>query len=569
MALKLSPRLRILSPRSSPFSSPRSSPRSTRSLGNKTVYSKLKPITIISIVFSLLFHNFRNGYRSISTSIDEAPSNYNTDNGQNDLNIEKDYASADFTDYTPRDVLSKLKKGHSRLDIQDTYVAPGKFSTATNGERIPLMNVTKPSLKRKHVVNLGLLGTGSSLLAGYFFCGGFSVSHSQCATRWNDKPFNCGECIQKNFDKRSGNILGKCGVYQIHAQLGFIKSNFNNTMYLPQVVNLLPLRKQNPNANFVLTTRESPQMWARAVMDNYLLYDAYSHAEMRGLTKLTSNEYNTEQDLIDFYEHHAKRVKRLFGDRLTIINTDSPTIGEFVEENFERFGVKASCWGGRMQDEVPETKFSISSGGIHVPLLFDEENPPPPKLKLPTPVISVGFPKTATTSMFSFFHCGGYSSSHYRCSQEKGRFRCGDCIQNNIQMGRKPIFKNCGNFDVWAEINVSKKFDPIKTIFLPQVEHLNLIHRDYPNATLFLTHRDPDDWIKSVMNWHELHTYFINSNITSLPAGVGKSKEELRAFFVGHNERIRQFARNYPSHALVEVDIGDKNIGKLLEHAFG
>ena len=127
----------------------------------------------------------------------------------------------------------------------------------------------------------------------------------------------------------------------------------------------------------------------------------------------------------------------------TIINTNSLTVGGFVEEKFERFGVKASCWGGRMQDEVPETKFLISPGGIRVPLLFDEENSPLPKVKLPTPIISVGFPKTATTSMFSFFHCGGYASSHYRCSQKKGRFHCGDCIQNNIQMGRKPIFKNC------------------------------------------------------------------------------------------------------------------------------
>ena len=105
-------------------------------------------------------------------------------------------------------------------------------------------------------------------------------------------------------------------------------------MYLPQVVNLFPLSKHNPKANSVLTTRKSPQMWARDVMDNYLLYDAYFHAEMRGLTKLTPNKYNTEQDLVDFYKLHTKHVIQLFGDRLTIINTDSPTIGNFVEENF-------------------------------------------------------------------------------------------------------------------------------------------------------------------------------------------------------------------------------------------
>ena len=226
-------------------------------------------------------------------------------------------------------------------------------------------------------------------------------------------------------------------------------------MYLPQVVNLFPLSKHNPKANSVLTTRKSPQMWARDVMDNYLLYDAYFHAEMRGLTKLTPNKYNTEQDLVDFYKLHTKHVIQLFGDRLTIINTDSPTIGNLVEEKFERFGVKANCWRRRIQDEVPETKFLIRSGGICVPLLFGEENPPPPKVKLPTPIISVGFPITATTSMFGFFHCGGYASSHYQYSQKKGRFHCGDCIQNNIQMGRKPIFKNC---KCCAELLLSNNF---------------------------------------------------------------------------------------------------------------
>mmetsp|Transcript_6565 Transcript_6565/g.14172 ORF Transcript_6565/g.14172 Transcript_6565/m.14172 type:complete len:226 (-) Transcript_6565:34-711(-) len=197
---------------------------------------------------------------------------------------------------------------------------------------------------------------------------------------------------------------------------------------------------------------------------------------------------------------------------------------------------------------------------------------PKPKLKLPLPVISVGFPKTATTSLFHYFHCGRIPTSHYRCATKSnakyGRFRCGDCIQHNIKEGN-PIFANCGTFDVWAEINASDIFNSFKTIFLPQVEHLDLIHNEYPDATFVLTKRNPDDWVQSVLHWNELHTIFINTNITGLPAGMGETEEELRSFFLGHQERIRQFVTDYPSHTLVEVDIDDPDVHNYLEDAFG
>ena len=108
------------------------SPCSTRSLRVETVYSKFKvtcskPITIIFIVYSLLFYNFRNVYRSISSSIDKGPSNFNTDNGQSDLNIEKDYrhtpvnGSQSFDDSADVTVSADhIGKGPSNSNIKKT-----------------------------------------------------------------------------------------------------------------------------------------------------------------------------------------------------------------------------------------------------------------------------------------------------------------------------------------------------------------------------------------------------------------------------------------------------------------
>ena len=56
---------------------------------------------------------------------------------------------------------------------------------------------------------------------------------------------------------------------------------------------------------------------------------------------------------------------------------------------------------------------------------------------------------------------------------------------------------------------------------------------------------------------------------TDLRPGVGETDEELTKFYLGHSERIRNFVRDHPSHALVEVDIEDGRAGEIMQNAFG
>ena len=56
---------------------------------------------------------------------------------------------------------------------------------------------------------------------------------------------------------------------------------------------------------------------------------------------------------------------------------------------------------------------------------------------------------------------------------------------------------------------------------------------------------------------------------TDLGPGVGGTDEELTQFYLGHSERIRNFVRDHPSHALVEVDIEDDRAGEIMQNAFG
>jgi len=442
----------------------------------------------------------------------------------------------------------------------------GFFSTGTFGEKLRLP--ADPLETETLVINLGLIGTGSSLLGGYFHHGGFSTSHSQCLRNWVLDAFPCGSCIDSKIATGSLPLEG-CGKYSFWSQLGYLKYEATSSIpkvILPQVDHLATIVNAYPEATFVLTVRSSGKVWADNVMNHFILKDAFKVSAIEGLS--FKKEEPVERQLAVFHDSHMNRVINFLGKRVLVIDFGSPDADTKAQSHF---GISRQFWGIDMhghlvkRNESYGRKFSISSGGIRAPPPLPVDGSTP-WMKLPSPVIAVGFPKTGTTSLFGYFHCGGIPSSHYRCSRFRGNFRCGDCVRHNIVMGR-PMFQSCGKFDVWAEINVSDKSDEV--IFLPQVENLYLIHKDYPNATLVLTKRDPDAWVKSVRHWHHLHRFFINTEISGLPAGAGKNYEELRSFFVEHTKRLRRFVHDHPSHTLVEVDIDKEDAGEVLQDAFG
>eukprot|EP00588_Corethron_pennatum_P009137 CAMPEP_0194270246 /NCGR_PEP_ID=MMETSP0169-20130528/4267_1 /TAXON_ID=218684 /ORGANISM="Corethron pennatum, Strain L29A3" /LENGTH=466 /DNA_ID=CAMNT_0039012219 /DNA_START=348 /DNA_END=1748 /DNA_ORIENTATION=- len=447
---------------------------------------------------------------------------------------------------------------------------PGFFSTA-NGKKYRMVpeDTSKERFTGKivppnnTVVNLGLIGTGSHVYGRYWHCRSYSVSHKTCLDKWFHPTFDCGERMKSNAIA-GRHIFDQCGLYAFRAQLGYVYAS-NNTdddlIFMPQVENSLDIIIQNSESSFVLTIRKSPETWARNIMRNYFLRDAFINSDIKGLPV---GKGGTVEELVAFYNGHSQFISSLLGEKLTVINTDDED-WEYVKrkpDTNSTCGVE-NVWKEKIATEL----FSISSGkrgGVRTAIAFDKNNPP--KLKLPTPVISVGMPKSGTTSLFNYFNCGGHATSHYLCSKGIRSFRCGECIQKNIRKGT-PLLRGCGKFEVWAEINSSNLLK--NTIFLPQVENLDLIHGYYPNATFVLTYRDPEDWVKSVVYWHELKGFLLNSNITGLSSRSDDVELALREFYVTHMERIRQFVQDHPSHKLVQVNLSDKNAGKILQDSFG
>ena len=76
-------------------------------------------------------------------------------------------------------------------------------------------------------------------------------------------------------------------------------------------------------------------------------------------------------------------------------------------------------------------------------------------------------------------------------------------------------------------------------------------------------------WLDSINRWWGLRNRMVKCNVTGLPAGVGKRDEDMIRWYNEHNERIREFVVQFPSHRLIEVDIEDRHAGRDLERAFG
>lgn len=84
-----------------------------------------------------------------------------------------------------------------------------------------------------------------------------------------------------------------------------------------------------------------------------------------------------------------------------------------------------------------------------------------------------------------YFCCGNHTSSHWECGKGKGL--CADCMKNAAASGLKPL-ESCGNFQAFMQMD--------KDSFFPQIELLEQIHNESPNATFLLMFRNTSDWFR-------------------------------------------------------------------------
>lgn len=195
---------------------------------------------------------------------------------------------------------------------------------------------------------------------------------------------------------------------------------------------------------------------------------------------------------------------------------------------------------------------------------------------LPRPVLNLGMPKMGSSTLWQFFVCSGWKTNHWKT--RKGLV--GKCMRN-ANNDSKPILASCDSWkmrgkdfmnitgpdhgsEAYLQMDYCLLNDKAVCVF-PQVQYLERMHEESPNATFVLLFRPPEDWFRSLMSWppgftkRSLGNRIAKAQLPGLPAGNGTTLDEMKSWWCWHVNRVRSFVDRNPSHALIELDLYDAN----------
>jgi len=233
----------------------------------------------------------------------------------------------------------------------------------------------------------------------------------------------------------------------------------------------------------------------------------------------------------------------------------------------------------------------------NIPLPWEQKDEYADKLvTLPLPIISLNFPKSATLTMKSYFHCGGITSIH--TSTQDGRIAV--CLMEN-QLNDRPPMEGC-NLHKMRDGPNKRDVVPIDFIsdiglqgppcYYPAVHDggLENIVKHYPNATILLVTRNAAKWYHSISKWGSLVTRLkkycgfhgdpmysgAHHNVQNSrywgklyqksQLGGGESREDYWVdFYESHTQKIREFAMKHLSLTYVEVELENPRMAEILE----
>jgi hypothetical protein len=179
----------------------------------------------------------------------------------------------------------------------------------------------------------------------------------------------------------------------------------------------------------------------------------------------------------------------------------------------------------------------------HNPTLANRKRGSQPKY-----IFFIGFNKSATTTIASFFQRNGYRSVHWDDN------RLVEKMLNNIFEG-KPVMQGYSErFVVFTDMIYASENEVIEGNHL-----FKRMESDYPNSLFILNNRDTQDWLASRSNHgRRVHGYarFLQMSKSAL-GGMSESLvlkfwKELKSSF---ESDVREHFKNAPN--FLEIDIAD------------
>ena len=186
-----------------------------------------------------------------------------------------------------------------------------------------------------------------------------------------------------------------------------------------------------------------------------------------------------------------------------------------------------------------------------------------------TLVISIGFPKAGTTSLYEFFKCNNVSAvAHFGCRH--GSHSCGHCferfvtntaskhLKKNASYYEQMLFEQCGHYSVFA----NNMYLTNQDCLYPAVDHIRQIQATLPRACFILHTRDLQKWVESYFHYGAMY----NRAIKNCQGVWPRTKEGIVEWHRIHLENARQVLSKHD--CAIEYDIEDPAAGETLASYF-
>ena len=174
-------------------------------------------------------------------------------------------------------------------------------------------------------------------------------------------------------------------------------------------------------------------------------------------------------------------------------------------------------------------------------------------------IINLGLPKSGTTTL-------GVALSKAGLKVADWRIRKGQTQDRRILSGFVGDHLYRGYFETGDPLALLEEFDAVTEMSVashglslwPQTDWglLEAIRRHHPGTKFLLSHRDPAALVKSMQGWSNLgRSRLPQQSVPGLPAGYGKTAEELTRWIEGHYAFCRRVFRNDPD--FLEYDLNE------------
>ena len=196
-------------------------------------------------------------------------------------------------------------------------------------------------------------------------------------------------------------------------------------------------------------------------------------------------------------------------------------------------------------------------------------------LPLPLPLINLGFPKAGTNTLEMFFRCGmegdeerddgggggggkrrrrrremagGLNISHMTCLSRPDSDFCGRCMHGAVAAAAAAGGGGGGHHGPPGRVRELRPVHPDRShpggngtrpCHWPQVDLLDEIHAESPEATFLLTMRDFDAWYGSMAGWNGYDQRLGRCRLGAYPGGIHDPQ--------GGGEERRRRAEGVPS----------------------